>query len=63
MPTQDRYEITISESGFNDDGIYTSQTKTLVVDSHTLIWYKYNSGKALSNGDIFYLIDTKRLVA
>lgn len=59
--TEKRYEIAINDSGYDDEGNYTSKTRTFEVDEQRLQWYKDNSGKTIVDGSIFYLIDIKTL--
>jgi hypothetical protein len=61
MTQENRYDIAISESGYDDEGNYISKTTEIKnINQERANWYKYNSGKTLVDGSIFYLIDLRR---
>jgi len=56
MPKENRYNITLSECGYDDFGYYDSWIKEIKnITEEQLQWYQENSKKMLSDGGMFQL--------
>lgn len=62
MPKENKYNVLISECGFDDFGNYDSwNTEIKDVSEEKLAWLKENSGKPLFDGSMFTVWNIQKL--
>lgn len=59
--TKPQYRITMNAYFYDDNGAYSNQEGTAIVDAQRLEWYKAHDAKPMETGDIFYILDIKKL--
>lgn len=59
--TKPQYRITMNAYFYDDNGIYTNEQSTIVIEGQHLHWYLINNGKPLETGDIFHILSVQQL--